>query len=532
MTADEVGPPLTVLLTCEGTYPYQEGGVSTWCDVLIRSIPEARFTVLSLIAQPGAEPAYDLPPNVVELRPTPLWGTGAANELRRDLGWWELHRMRARLADPVAIAQFERAFGAFLRGVLLDDGTVDDVGDGLRRLAHFFRSYDYDATFRSEVAWSLFERHAQQFARERALSVVRRGTVDVKANEVFGRGKLVAAMAELSPPSALEVAEALRLLYRWLTPVGTPIPDVTLVHASATGLASIPGIVAKLERGTPFVLTEHGVYLRERMLAWAKDPRRSFLKQFAIRVMRRLVEASYAAADLIAPVSAWNVRWERQLGAHPDRIMPIANGVDPNRFSPQPFPPADPPTLVWVGRIDPLKDLITLVEAMAIVRKTLPNARIKLFGKAPRGNEGYDAHVRARVRALKLEHSVQFMGFASSPETAYAQGHAVVLSSISEGQPFSVIEAMLCGRPMIATGVGGVPEVIADCGLIARPRDPHGLAEACLAVLQSPDVYETLGAKARERALAHYTLGRFVESYRSVYQLATMWRDAALNPAR
>ena len=205
-------------------------------------------------------------------------------------------------------------------------------------------------------------------------------------------------------PSVLEAAEALRLLYRWLTPIAMPIPPVTLVHASAAGLASLPGIVARLQYGTPLLLTEHGVYLRERYLAWAGVQGSQVIKLFATRVTRRLVELSYVTAEIIAPpVSSWNTRWEQRLGATPEQILTIANGVDPNRFTPQPMPDPATPTLVWVGRIDPLKDLLTLIEASALIRKALPQARVLLFGKAPQGNETYDAACRARVRDLGLE---------------------------------------------------------------------------------------------------------------------------------
>ena len=73
--------PISVLLTTEGTYPFFEGGVSTWCDVLIRQLYDVDFTLLSLTAQPGLRPAYQLPANVVRHLPLPLWCNGGANEL-------------------------------------------------------------------------------------------------------------------------------------------------------------------------------------------------------------------------------------------------------------------------------------------------------------------------------------------------------------------------------------------------------------------------------------------------------------------
>ncbi|GIW11836.1 MAG: lipopolysaccharide glycosyltransferase, putative [Dehalococcoidia bacterium] len=501
---------ISVLLTTEGTYPYAEGGVSTWCHALVSNLPEVRFVVLALIAQPGLRPVYPLPPNV-QVLPVPLWGTGAANEMRRDLGLVKLHRMRQASVQRAVKAAFQAAFDLFLEGLLADRPRPELAGEGLRRLAILFEEHDYDQIFREAVAWETFRHHAIRFHREQTLAALLR------------RGRIPKGEDELAAPPVGDLVDALRLLYRWLTPIAQPFPRTTVVHASAAGFASLPGIVARLRYGTPFVLTEHGIYLRERLIAWNQAGWPPFLKQFAARVTRRLVELSYLTADLIAPVSRWNTRWEQQLGASADRILPIANGVDQHRFSPQPFPPFDQPTAVWVGRIDPLKDLLTLVDAMAIVREALPNARLLLFGKAPEGNEGYAASVRQRVAQLGLEDVVRFLGFAASPEQAYAQGHLMVLSSISEGQPYSVIEAMLCGRAVVGTEVGGVPEMISECGSVVPPRDRRALAQALISLLSDPARCQALGAAARRIALERYTLDQFVAAYRTVYRAALDW---------
>jgi polysaccharide biosynthesis protein PelF len=498
---------ISVLLTTEGTYPFFEGGVSTWCDVLIRQLTQVDFTVLSLTAQPGLRPVYELPPNVVRHLPLPLWGTTGANELRHEVGWGDLHRMRSRLGQRTSRNTFAQAFDMLLTGLLSQHGSLDQVGQGLRRMAEFFTTHDYDATFRHYMTWNVFRSHLAGCAESLVASE------DDQDLQTGGRASIDDRL-----PSLLEAAEALRLLYRWLTPIALPVPPVSLVHASAAGLASLPGIIARLRYDTPLLITEHGVYLRERYLAWAGVQGSPFIKLFATRVIRRLVELSYATAEIIAPVSSWNTRWEQRLGATPEQIMTIANGVDPERFSPQPMPDPATPTLVWVGRIDPLKDLLTLIEASAVIRKAIPQARVLLFGKAPQGNEAYDTSCRARVRDLGLESTVQFMGFAKSPQDAYAQGHAAVLSSISEALPFSVIEAMFCGRPVIGTGVGGVPEVIGDTGRVVMPRDPQGLGAACIELLSQPQECAALGMRARQRALDQYTLNRSVAAYYAAYQ--------------
>ncbi len=496
--------PTTVLLSTEGTYPYFDGGVSTWCDALIRQMPDVQFTLLSLLAQPRARPAYQMPPNVIGCVPVPLWGTGGAGELRPEIGARRLHRMQKRLLNRASKREFEELFAMLLVGLLDEEGGNAQLGEALCRLAEFFVIHDYDGAFRHPIAWSVF--------RDQALRIA----------------PLVSVQDVADPSiSLLDGVEALRLLYRWLTPIALPMPAVSLVHASAAGLASVPAIVARLRYGTPFLLTEHGVYLRERYLAWAHVGLSPFARLFATRVIRRLVELSYAVADVVAPVSFWNSRWEQRLGAPPERIMPIANGVDPHRFVPQDGVRSDVPTMVWTGRIDPLKDLLTLIDATAIIREAISDVQVLLYGKAPQGNEGYEEACHARCCELGLEGTVRFMGYAAEVQNTYSQGHIVVLSSISESMPFSVIEAMFCGRPVVATNVAAVPELVGETGRIVSPRDPQALALACIELLRAPSICEELGRKARERALLHFTLQSSMDSYRLIYRKLTAERREA-----
>jgi glycosyltransferase involved in cell wall biosynthesis len=489
-----VSQPLRVLLTTEGTYPFSEGGVSTWCDVIIRQMPEIQFTLMPLIAQPGLRPLYTLPPNVVECIPVPIWGTGGVNELRPEVGVTGLHRLRRRLTDKVMEDTFAPAFRILLGELLNNQGSLTRLGEAIRFLARFFQQHDYDTTFRHPLTWKLFQEQV-----EHCSLVLKKHT------------------PESWPPSLLDVVEALRLLYRWLTPIALPVPQVDLIHASASGLVSLTGIIGKLEYGIPLLITEHGIYLRERYLAWINADLSGFTKFFATRITRRLVELGLNIADRISPVARWNARWETHLGVDPARISTISNGIDQNRFTPQPMPPPDVPTLVWVGRIDPLKDVLTLLRTSALVQKVLPNLQVLIFGKAPVGNEAYDASCRALQKELGLLETVKFMGFAKSPQDAYVQGHVVVLSSISEALPFSVIEAMFCGRSVVGTDVGGVPEVIGDTGRVVMPRDPEAMAAACIELLSDYQLCQDLGIRAREHALANFTLQKSVDSYRNLY---------------
>ena len=100
---------------------------------------------------------------------------------------------------------------------------------------------------------------------------------------------------------------------------------------------------------------------------------------------------------------------------------------------------------------------------------------------------------------------------------AYAAGAVVVLSSVVEGFPISLVEAMFCGRATVSTDVGAVVEIIGGTGLVVPPRNPRALAEACVALLRDPARRERLGAAARARALELFTVEQNVEAFHGIY---------------
>ena len=122
-----------------------------------------------------------------------------------------------------------------------------------------------------------------------------------------------------------------------------------------------------------------------------------------------------------------------------------------------------------------------------------------------------------------MDEAVTFEGAVPDSMHAIAAGHVVALSSISEGLPFTVIEAMMAGRATVNTDVGGVAEVVGtdgEAGLLVHPRDPRQLADGIIALLQDPDRRQAMGRKARARALELFSLTTFVDRYRDLYEMA------------
>src|SRR4029079_13182067 len=142
---------------------------------------------------------------------------------------------------------------------------------------------------------------------------------------------------------------------------------------------SLPCVMAKLRDGTPFLLTEHGVYLREQYLHLDRNARSPFSRWFLSRLTTAIVDLSYAFADQISPVCEYNTRWERWRNVDPGRIKVIYNGADADRFHPAPRPPNVRPTVVSIGRIGPLKGQLDFIEAAAQVHAKIPDAIFRIY---------------------------------------------------------------------------------------------------------------------------------------------------------
>jgi glycosyltransferase involved in cell wall biosynthesis len=237
-----------------------------------------------------------------------------------------------------------------------------------------------------------------------------------------------------------------------------------------------------------------------------------------LRFFKLLIETAYRYADVIAPVCRYNRLWEVANGTPPSRIRPVHNGVDPKAF---PVAVAEPelPTLVFVGRIDPLKDIETLLRSFAEVRDKLPHARLRMFGPVPEGGEEYFQRCVQLSTDLGLDDGgATFEGKISPPAEAYHAGHVVVLTSISEGLPYVVLEAMASGRPVVATDVGGVAEAVGDAGLLVPPKDPSAVAAACVQLLSDKRKREALGRAARSRVLEFFDVERCFGTYLGLYE--------------
>lgn len=473
-----------VTLLTEGTYPHSHGGVSVWCDQLVSGMPDLDFDVIAVTGTGRESLVWDLPAQVSRVVSAPMWGPAPPG--RPPTG-----RAERRLTTA-----YERFVTA-----LLDPCAEDGFPAALYSLA-------------SAAA----DGHLSPFLRgDRALTVL---------TGVWNRPGLVVREAR---PSLHDALTATTLLEHALRPLATPPPESGVAHAVSGGVAVLPGLTALRRHGVPLLLTEHGVYLRERYLGYRTAPYRWPVKAVVLGFFRLLAEETYRRAALITPGNRYNRVWEEQGGADPALIRTVYNGVDPAAFPPA-GPEPEGPVLSWAGRVDPIKDLETLIRAFALVRERLPDARLRLFGGTPRGGEAYRERCETLAAGLGHGDAVTFEGRVDDIRDAYAAGNVVMLSSISEGFPFTLIEAMSCGRATVSTDVGGVREAVGDTGLVVPPRDPAAMAAAALELLADDGRRRAMGEAARLRVIGQFTLRQTVDAFRAIY-LDLAARGTAAPPA-
>ncbi|MFF4369969.1 DUF3492 domain-containing protein [Streptomyces sp. NPDC001594] len=483
-----------------GGYPYAAGEAGLWCDRLVRGLPQHEFELYALgrSAEQEERGLVPLPQHVTRVRTAPLWAPA-------DDGRTHSRRERRR---------FAACFGELVRGIC-GGSAPEAFAAGLYGLA--------------ELAWEQGGMYAA-LRSETAVRVLEAGCRAPGASRVVRASRV---------SDLLEFADELERLLRplsldWYGEQGLGAVDVC--HAAAGGVAAVPGLLAKRFCGVPLLVTEYGVQLRAHYLDQGSDAPGGGGARPAVRALLaafhvRLAGEIYARADLLTPGNAHARRWQERCGAPRERVRTVYPGMEADRFAAVGEDPGcgDPDTLVWVGRVEPAKDLIGLLHAFAEVRRAAPQARLRVFATA--AAPGYLADCRSLAAQLFPdeaadartvgENPVAFeeVGGPEAPSAAdaYAAGRIVLLSSVIEGFPISLVEAMLCGRATVSTDVGAVCEVIGGTGLVVPPRNPRALADACLALLGEPERAQRLGAAARARALELFTVEQNVSAFRESY---------------
>jgi glycosyltransferase involved in cell wall biosynthesis len=483
---------LKVMLTTEGTYPFHQGGVSTWCDILVRELDSIDYILYSVITDPFITQKFDLP-KTTKLHKVPLWGTEEPSE-HHSTPFSIVYLQKKRTTKKVIETLFLPLFKELIYEIISPRKDSEHLGEIIFQLYKYFREYEYKETFKSEIAWKAY--------KELVLEAI-------KIPEM-----------KLAQPDIYCLIQSLGWVYRFLNIINTTVPKANVSHASASAFCGIPCVIAKKEHKTPFLLTEHGVYLREQYLSLSKRKLSVFLNTFLIRFIHAINSLNFHFADQVSPVCHYNTRWETKFGVQQENIEVIYNGVDSNVFIEADHIERINPTVVSVARIDPIKDIISLIKTASIVKKQIPNVKFIVYGSVS-VQDYYEECVKLQKK-LELEDTFIFAGHTTNMVAAYHSGDVVALSSISEAFPYSVVEAMMTGKPVVATDVGGIREALGNTDFLVTPRNPEEFATAILKLFEDSSLRRSMGNDGRERALNYFTLNKVVEQHlKSYIKLAT-----------
>ena len=484
-----------VLLVNWDGYPnFAHGGVYTWEKALVEQLTDWEFIVYNQLSNSNSNGIFKVPKNVIGVTSLPLYGASRYEEFSKGPFVGRILGTSRKSIEQYFVPLFLR----FASRMISVDCKPSQVSESVLELHTFFRTFDYKKCVESPAAWEGFVRL-------------------LRADNLY---------KEMSLNEALLAYQALQ---RVMQTLAVDVPKVDLVHCSLVWTPSLIAVIAKAKHGSPVIVTEHGVAFRELMLYYNAYTFDEASKVMMKVVAANVVKAVYAVADIVAPVCSANTEWERNLGVPAEKIRVIYNGVDTQRFKPMVVQrKTNRPVVVSVGRVEIFKDIVSLITAMNDVRDVIPDVMCLVYGESI--DLEYSRKCVAAVNDLNLQGTVRFMGKTNEPEKAYNIGDVVAMSSLTEAFPFAAIEAMACGKPVVATDVGGTREAIEGCGVLVRSRNPPELARAIVRLLDDKPLRTRLGEAALKRAREKFELSTSANHYRMLYEevLGVRQRTAAV----
>jgi len=496
-----------VCLILEGTYPYVYGGVSAWVHQLVRAYPDLTFSIVHISSSGDTikTPKYEVPSNILEFRE--VFVHDPVNDRKKvrgnqEKGW--------------------KAFYNFYRG--LENGDYSNFKDYDRYVINpETRVLSIHDILYSKRSWKYIVDYTNQHAPTYPF-------IDYYWTMVFMHLPLVN-------------------LYN------ARIPEASMYHTVCTGYAGFLASIAKVRTGAPMMLTEHGIYTLERKIEISRSKwigaqeegsikvKRSmeFLKELWVKKFNFLSQITYHFSDKITTLFEGNRRLQMEGGALPEKIELIPNGIElPSPQKLQKPPKKRPNTIGFIGRIVPIKDVKTLIRAMKIVVENIPDATLQVLGDGEETRE-YFEECKVLVQMLDLGDSVNFTGNVNV-NNYYPLFDVVVLTSISEAQPLSLLEAMSYGIPVVSSKVGACKELIegreeeggdkllGQAGIVTDVGNPNLTAQAIMRILKDVRMHNQMSKAGKERVQKYYTAGEMIDRYRNLYQSFTYSHEVTGQP--
>ena len=469
---------MKICIVAEGCYPYVVGGVSSWINSMITVFPKVEFVVLAIISDrsQSGKFQYELPNNVSAVYEAYLddydWN---AKEKRKIV---KLNRSQYRALRSIIMNH--RIDWPVLFDLLQDEKlSIDDLlmGEDFLRIVEEV----YDEQF-PQIAFSDF----------------------------------LWTMRSIYLPLFLIM--------------NTDIPKADLYHCVATGYAGVLGSMAKYKYNCGLLISEHGIYTREReeeilKANWVGG----VYKNIWIEQFRKMSRLAYEYADMVTSLYGHARELQIELGCLPEKTVITPNGIRVNNFENLPGKQPEDEGFINIGavlRVTPIKDVKTMIRSFSFAKQKIPNLKLWIMGPTDEDPE-YAQECFELVELLDLQ-DVVFTGRINVREYL-GRMDFTLLTSISEGQPLTILESYAAKKPVIATAVGNCRELIFGeegdtCGvggILTHIMNVQELSDAMVKLATDPELREEMGNNGYNRAHMYFKIEQMQAKYKEIYKTFT-----------
>ncbi len=456
---------IRVCLVLEGSYPYVTGGVSSWVQQLIQGIPEADFILYTISPKKNQPVHYTFPENVREHADVVI--SDRLKDLKK--GGFNKKELFKKINEMHKLFEL---------------GSTPDIDPVVNSIPEGYFLY-HDAVKRKE-GWELITGSNQ------------------KRNPVYPFSDYYWAWKSTHD--------------MMFTIMGFKPPEADLYHAVSTGYAGLAALIAKIKKGKPYLLTEHGLYHKEREIEIRRTSLiKGYQRDMWIKIYSALSKLSYRYADLVISLFEYNRRMQIEFGADEDKTLVIPNGIDVVRFLAVKREKRPGFHVGLVGRVVPIKDIKTFIAMSKIVSGKIPEVQFYCIGPTDE-DPGYYEDCKLLVNSFHLAGKFHFTGRQDVREY-YAFLDVLLLTSIREAQPLVLLEGFCAGVPAVATKVGNVPELLDyDERFLSPSKDPEKLAEGVEYIYENPEIMKVIVEKNKEKVLQFYDRREVFNRYHRIYQ--------------